>query len=149
MNPWKNLANKPYCQTGSLQIGCTADGAIQVPGSILGIDVGLAGALPPSLGELTSLSVLDLPRNALTSVPTEIGALGPWVSVSLAGNSIAELPTEFRSVSPTGPPPPGTDNACELEAQVGDPGGLCDNVGVDTSCCTDRNCGSAFKCFVG
>ena len=105
--------------------------------------------LPPSLGELTSLSVLDLPRNALTSVPTEIGALGPWVSVSLAGNSIAELPTEFRSVSPTGPPPPGTDNACELEAQVGDPGGLCDNVGVDTSCCTDRNCGSAFKCFVG
>ena len=38
-------------------------------------DVGLTDAVPAELGQLTSLEMLDLTGNQLTSLPAEIGQL--------------------------------------------------------------------------
>ena len=54
-----------------------------------GLGAGLAGALPPSLGDLgLSLTDLYLNYNAITSLPTEIGALTGLEVLKMVGNAI-------------------------------------------------------------
>ena len=101
-NPWKKLADKAYCQTRSeLKVECVRDSAgVLLPGRVLGSYAGLAGALPPSLGDLgpSSLTELLLFRNALTAVPTEIGVLTRLEGLLLYENAITSLPTEIGTL---------------------------------------------------
>ena len=99
-NPWNNLANKAYCQSGDLSVGCARVDGVKLPTIVKGVNVGLAGALRPSLGELgPSLTTLDLAGNAITSIPIEIGALTLLTELYLSSNQISELPTEFGALT--------------------------------------------------
>ena len=71
---------------------------MQVPKLITGDTVGLAGALPPSVGELGSLTRLDLPRNDLTAVPAEIAGLSVLNTLYLTTNQITAFPDEFGTL---------------------------------------------------
>ena len=143
---------------------CATVGGVQAPVFIDGSDADLAGALPPSLGELgppltylnlngnaitllptkigalTGLTFLHLGLNAITSVPTEIGALTGLTTLYLYSNQLTGVPTEFRTLSP------GT---CLLDGQEANQGFSCANVGAGTSCCTADNCGDTSTCFQG
>ena len=96
---------------------------MQLPRAVGGSSLGLAGALPPSLGELgpsltylalyaeaitsvppeigalTSLEILELVDNAITLVPTEIGALTALTKLALSSNNIASVPTELAALT--------------------------------------------------
>ena len=130
---------------------------MQLPQDVKGDIARLAGALPPSLGELgpllthlglgdnaitsrrtelgalTGLSYPDLGGNAITSVPTELTALTGFEALGLYSNKLTGVPAEFRTVNPT-----GSYSTCRLENN--DPGFSCANVGAGTSCCTSANC---------
>ena len=166
--PWVYLESTAYCQTGELLVDCTAVGEVQLPAGVLGDNVGLAGALPPSLGDLgssltelrlydnditslptelgalTGLGFLGLGRNAIyVSVPTELGALTDLAVLDLSFNQLTGVPTEFRTVNPSGD--------CFLSDN---PGFSCANVGAGTSCCTGDegygNCpGGTSTCYSG
>ena len=102
--PWNDLANAAYCtgdvQYGSLGVSCAPVDGVQLPTEVIGSGTGLAGALPPSLGELgPSLARLDLPLNAITSVPTELGALTALTELALGDNAITSLPTELGALA--------------------------------------------------
>ena len=56
---------------------------------------GLTGAVPAEIGQLTSLEVLDLGGNQLTSVPAEIGQLTLLRELHLSGNQLTSLPAEI------------------------------------------------------
>ena len=179
--PWNDLANTAYCQDrsqeGSLDVRCATVGGVRLP-TIVATALsgsGLAGALPPSLGELgPSLTYLGLGLNAITSVPTELGALTGLVDLELPQNAITSLPAEvgaltgltwldlsdnqltgvpagFRTVNPS--------DQCDLS---GNPGfsyanaeiqGGCANVGAGTTCCDGfNNCGEGLPggpCYTG
>ena len=61
---------------------------------------GLAGALPPSFGELgPSLTYLNLSSNRITSLPTELGALTGMKELRLNSNAITSLPTEIGTLT--------------------------------------------------
>ena len=95
--PWDDLANAAYCQTGSLYVGCAPVGGVQLPTNVEWDNAGLAGALPPSLGDLGSLlPYLYLTENAITSVPTELGALTGLVDLYLHNNAITSVPIGFQ-----------------------------------------------------
>ena len=144
--PWNDLANKAYCQDdGVLAVVCTSVG--------LGLPTyvstkyaqfsgpGLAGALPPSVGDLgPSLTVLELPYNAITAVPPELADLAALTYLDLSKNQLTGVPAEFRTWGPTG--------ICRL---FNNPGFSCANVGVGTSCCTADNCpnGGTSACYQG
>ena len=91
------------------------------------------------LGALTGLTRLDLYRNDLTSVPTEIGTLTGLTWLDLGGNQLTGFPTEFRTWGPAG--------FCNLYNNG--PDFTCANVGADTNCCTEENCGRAptLRCY--
>ena len=69
--------------------GVTTDAAGRV--TRLGLDDnGLAGSIPPALGGLTRLEVLDLGQNELGGpVPAELGGLASLRRLSLRGNGLA------------------------------------------------------------
>jgi len=89
--PWNDLANAAYCQSGPLHVECNTVDGVQLPTLVDGANQGLAGALPPSLGELgPSLTYLNLGGNAITSVPTEIGALTGLTTCCIGDNNCGE-----------------------------------------------------------
>ena len=100
--PWDDLANTAYCQEGSLYVECATVGGVRLPTIVTtGFSGGgLAGALPPSLGELGPLlTELFLDRNAITSVPTELGALTGLTFLGLDSNAITSVPTELGALT--------------------------------------------------
>ena len=58
-------------------------------------EAGLTGAVPAEIGRLTSLTVLDLGGNKLTSVPAEIGQLTSLEKLSLYCNKLTSVPAEI------------------------------------------------------
>ena len=79
----------------------TVKGVPQLPTGITSFSgAGLTGALPPSLGELgPSLTFLNLPRNAITSLPTELAALTGLQVLDLDSNRLAAVPTELGALT--------------------------------------------------
>ena len=175
--PWNDLANAAYCldgQTGPwtyLEVECAPVDGVQLP-TYVGTrydpapsDRDLAGAIPPSLGDLgpslkelllaanaitsvppslgllTGLTDLRLSRNALTTVPSEMAMLVNLEVLFLDNNrlSAGELPTEFRSVDPS--------DVCTLYDNINDGQIDCANVGINTACCDSDNCAST--CYQG
>ena len=65
---------------------------------LLGLN-GLAGELPPEIGDLTRLSRLDLTDNQLTNVPAEIGSLTGLTELNLGFNDLSSLPAEISQLT--------------------------------------------------
>ena len=61
--------------------------------------IGLTGAIPAEIGQLTSLETLYLQCNRLTSVPTEIGQLRALTILSLFKNRLTSLPEGIGQLS--------------------------------------------------
>ena len=60
----------------------------------------LEGALPPTIEQLTSLEMLELQGNKLTSLPVEIRALTHLRTLNISNNKMTSLPSEiFTSMS--------------------------------------------------
>jgi leucine-rich repeat protein SHOC2 len=59
----------------------------------------LTGAVPAEIGQLTSLTRLDLLGNQLTSVPAEIGQLASLRKLSLGGNQLTSVPAEIGQLT--------------------------------------------------
>jgi len=102
-------------------------------GFVTGIDLvnnGMTGSIPPELGKLAKLTVLNLGRNGLSgSIPSELGDLASLETLSLEGNAlIGAIPSELGELTSvsvvslagnnlTGPIPPelgGLANLTEL-----------------------------------
>ncbi len=49
--------------------------------------------LPPEIGQLTALTLLNLMRNQLTSLPPEMGQLTALMQLYLSGNQLSSLPS--------------------------------------------------------
>ena len=56
-------------------------------------------ALPPEIGQLTSLQTLNLDGNQLTSLPPEIGQLTSLQTLGLLGNRLTALPPEIGQLT--------------------------------------------------
>ena len=111
--PWNDLTSNAYCnmeddydyvpyyaEGSPLKVKCATSDGVQVPVYIYGFGAGLAGALPPSLGELRPpLTYLGLLNNAITSVPTEIGALTGLTWLDLDSNDVTSVPTELGALT--------------------------------------------------
>ena len=74
--------------------------SVDSSGSVVGLRLesnGLAGPIPPGLGGLTELQVLDLGRNDLTGpIPSELGNLADLTRLSLSSNNlVGSIPPEF------------------------------------------------------
>ena len=61
--------------------------------------LGLTGAVPAEIGQLTSLTELDLRGNQLTSLPAEIGQLTSLTYLNLGGNQLTSLPAEIGQLT--------------------------------------------------
>ena len=98
---------------------------------------GLAGPLPPSVGDIGPLlQSLQLANNAITSLPSEIADLTGLTELYLDENKLTGVPADFQTVDPS--------TACFLGQD--DPSFSCANVGFGTSCCTVANCGDTSTC---
>ena len=96
-------------------------------------------SLPTEVGRLTNLKRLRLYTNGLTTLPAEIASLGSLTLLGVGQNSLTSFPTEFRDFSPS--------DGCFL---ANNPSFSCANVGFDTSCCTNANCGgNTATCYTG
>jgi leucine-rich repeat protein SHOC2 len=62
-------------------------------------DFGLTGAVPAEVGQLTSLMVLYLHDNQLTSLPAEIGQLTALEELRLSGNQLTSVPAEIGQLT--------------------------------------------------
>ena len=62
-------------------------------------DVGLTDAVPAELGQLTSLEMLDLTGNQLTSLPVEIGQLTSLKVLYLIDNRLTIVPAEIGQLA--------------------------------------------------
>ena len=56
-------------------------------------------SLPAEIGQLTSLTVLDLGENKLTSLPAEIGQLTSLTELILTGNQLTSLPATIGQLT--------------------------------------------------
>ena len=61
--------------------------------------IGLTGAVPAEIGQLTSLQLLDLSGNQLTSIPAVIGQLTLLEILDLGGNRLTSLPAEIGQLA--------------------------------------------------
>ena len=106
--------------------GVATDGSGQVAWLQL-VDNGLSGPLPPELGNLASLEVLELGGNSLSgSIPPELGNLASLEVLELSGNSLSgSIPPELGNLASlewlalfgsdlTGPIPPELGNLANL-----------------------------------
>ena len=59
----------------------------------------LTGAVPAEIGRLTSLEVLGLNDNQLTSVPAEIGQLTSLAALNLGNNRLTSVPAEIGQLT--------------------------------------------------
>ena len=113
--PWNDLANLEYCTgigadfeldgVGVLQVRCETvngvNGEVQLPAFLRSVGTGLAGALPPSVGDLgPALTWLNLASNAIESLPSQIGRL-EVTALRLSDNAIASLPSEIGRLEDT------------------------------------------------
>ena len=67
-------------------------------GRVVGLrlqDMGLGGAVPAEIGQLTSLTYLNLGGNQLTSVPAEIWQLASLERLDLTHNKLTSVPAEI------------------------------------------------------
>ncbi|MCX6822567.1 MAG: leucine-rich repeat protein, partial [candidate division SR1 bacterium] len=55
----------------------------------------LSGAIPPEIGDLSSLGALDISENNITDLPKEIGNLGNLVWLQINNNKLTSLPREI------------------------------------------------------
>ncbi len=55
----------------------------------------MISSIPPEIGQLTKLRILDLNVNALSALPKEIGELTSLESLFLFGNDLCALPEEI------------------------------------------------------
>ena len=62
-------------------------------------NMGLGGAVPAVIGQLTALTYLNLSGNQLTSVPTEIGQLTSLEQLELSLNQLTSLPAEIGQLT--------------------------------------------------
>jgi hypothetical protein len=62
-------------------------------------EVGLTGAVPAEIGQLTSLVNLDLEDNELTSLPAEIGQLTSLTRLILGYNELTSSPAEIGQLT--------------------------------------------------
>ena len=62
-------------------------------------ELGLTGAVPAEIGQLTSLTELDLRGNQLTSLPAEIGQLTSLTVLYLRRNQLTSLPAEIGQLT--------------------------------------------------
>ena len=60
---------------------------------------GLTGAVPVDIGQLTSLTKLNLNRNQLTSLPAELGQLTSLTRLDLFGNQLTSVPAEIGQLT--------------------------------------------------
>jgi len=73
-------------------------GVTMEDGRVVGLrlpNVGLGGAVPAEIGQLTALTRLDLHDNKLTSLPAEIGQLSSLWQLTLNDNKLTSLPAEI------------------------------------------------------
>jgi leucine-rich repeat protein SHOC2 len=59
----------------------------------------LTGAVPADIGQLTSLTKLNLNRNQLTSLPAELGQLTSLTRLDLFGNQLTSVPAEIGQLT--------------------------------------------------
>ena len=59
-------------------------------------------ALPPELGQLTNLGILELQGNQLTALPPELGQLPRLDNLGLRDNQLTALPPELWQLGGTG-----------------------------------------------
>ena len=65
----------------------------------LNLDGNQLTALPPEIGQLTSLQTLGLDGNQLTALPPEIGQLTSLQTLNLDGNQLTALPPEIGQLT--------------------------------------------------
>jgi len=65
----------------------------------LDLESNVLSTLPPEIGNLTAVENLFLDYNALTAIPPEIGNLPAIRSLSLAGNVLTTLPAEIGNLT--------------------------------------------------
>jgi leucine-rich repeat protein SHOC2 len=78
------------------------EGVTMEDGRVVKLDlmwIGLTGAVPVEIGQLTSLKVLYLGGNQLTSVPAEIWQLTSLRKLHLGGNQLTSVPAEIGQLT--------------------------------------------------
>ena len=78
------------------------DGVTMINGRVVDLeleDVDLTDAVPAELGQLTSLEMLDLTGNQLTSLPAEIGQLTSLKVLYLIDNRLTIVPAEIGQLA--------------------------------------------------
>ena len=83
-------------------------------GRVVRLELALDGneltSVPAEIGQLTSLTVLDLNNNELTSVPAEIGQLASLTVLHLSGNQLTYVSAAIRDLQ---------GNGCAVELDTG------------------------------
>jgi len=82
-------------------------------------NVGLTGALPAEIGQLTSLRLLRLGDNKLTSLPAEIGRLTLLRAFGLLDNQLTSLPAEIGQLTSLGSLYLSDNQLTSLPAEIG------------------------------
>ena len=97
---WTNNANWLSGDLTRQWYGVTNDANGRVNGLFLG-DNQLTGEIPPELGDLTNLELLDLSGNQLTGeIPTELGRLTNLTLLRLSGNQLTGcVPASLQDIA--------------------------------------------------
>ena len=80
---------------------------------------GLTGAVPADIGQLTSLTKLNLNRNQLTSVPAELGQLTSLEGLDLRSNQLTSVPAEIGQLASLRKLSLGGNQLTSVPAEIG------------------------------